>query len=125
MQVQELEQMTQQTMWDGVRFNGSDYVADRDDDRLTGQLKRIWRCMRDGTPRSLHEIATITGDPEASISAQLRHLRKPRFGGHTVTKTYEGNGLYHYVLVVKEEVTDAERFEGIDWKRASDAGFDG
>ena len=125
MQVKELEQMTQQAMWDGVRYDGSDYVADRDDDRLTGQLKRIWRCMRDGTPRSLHEIATITGDPEASISAQLRHLRKERFGGHEVTKEYQGGGLYLYVLTVKEEVTDAERFEGIDWKRAADAGFDG
>ena len=108
MQVKELEQMTQQAMWDGVRFNGSDYVADRDDDRLTGQLKRIWRCMRDGTPRSLHEIATITGDPEASISAQLRHLRKPRFGGHAVTKEYQGGGLYLYVLTVNDETHAAQ-----------------
>ena len=94
--------MTQQAMWDGVRFNGSDYVADRDDDRLTGQLKRIWRCMRDGTPRSLHEIATITGDPEASISAQLRHLRKPRLGGHTVEKRYIDRGVFVYKVIPLE-----------------------
>ena len=90
--------MTQQAM-----FNGSDYVPDRDDERLSSQLKRVYECMRDGEPRSLHEIATITGDPEASISAQLRHLRKPRFGGHAVTKSYEGNGLYLYVLTVRKE----------------------
>ena len=85
-----------------MRFDGSDYVPGRDDDRLTGQLKRIWACMKGGEPRSLNEIARITGDPEASISAQLRHLRKARFGGHKIEKTYEGDGLYLYKLIVRK-----------------------
>ncbi len=35
---------------------------------------------------TLHEIAEMTRYGEASISAQLRHLRKPTFGGYRVDK---------------------------------------
>lgn len=35
---------------------------------------------------TLREIAALTHYGEASISAQLRHLRKTRFGGHRVEK---------------------------------------
>lgn len=84
-----------------IRFNGADYQPERDNDRLHGQLLRIFDCMKSGAWRTLPEIARLTGDPEASISAQLRHLRKPRFGGHTVNREYIGNGLYRYQLVVR------------------------
>ncbi len=80
------------------RFDGADYVPARDDARLTGQLLRIWNVMKDGHHWKLSEIATLTGDPEASISAQLRHLRKPRFGAHTIRLRFLGNGLYEYWL---------------------------
>jgi hypothetical protein len=82
-----------------AHFNGSDYVPDRDDGRLSGQLLRIWELMKDSQWRTLSEISEITGDPPASISAQLRHLRKERFGSHTIEKTYLGNGLYNYRLL--------------------------
>jgi hypothetical protein len=82
-----------------VRFNGSDYDPQRDDDRLSGQLLRIWDFMKDSKWRTLNEISQATGDPQASISAQLRHLRKPRFGAHTVEKEYLGNGLYQYKVI--------------------------
>ncbi|HET9401946.1 MAG TPA: hypothetical protein VFO34_13445 [Candidatus Acidoferrales bacterium] len=35
---------------------------------------------------TLREIAELTAYAEASVSAQLRRLRKPRFGGFTVEK---------------------------------------
>jgi hypothetical protein len=35
---------------------------------------------------TLGELARMTHYPEASISAQLRHLRKPEFGGYVVEK---------------------------------------
>jgi hypothetical protein len=35
---------------------------------------------------TLHELATLTRYAEASISAQLRHLRKPRFGSFRLEK---------------------------------------
>ena len=35
---------------------------------------------------TLHELSRLTGYGEASVSAQLRHLRKPRYGGFLVNK---------------------------------------
>ena len=79
-----------------MRFDGDDYVPPRDDPRLTSQHQRLRALMRDGEWRSLGEISQQTGDPEASMSAQLRHLRKKRFGGHEVERRHEGGGLYKY-----------------------------
>jgi hypothetical protein len=84
-------------------FNGSDYDHERDAPRLMGQMLRIFNLMSDGNWRTLREIANATGDPESSISAQLRHLRKPRFGSHVVEKRNRGDravGLFEYRLVV-------------------------
>ena len=41
---------------------------------------------------TLRQLARLTGYGEASISAQLRHLRKPEYGGFVVEKRwcYEG-----------------------------------
>ncbi len=85
-----------------LRFNGADYVPERDNARLTGQIQRVWDCMSDQKWRTLKEIEAVTGDPQASISAQLRHLRKPRFGGHALNKEYIGAGLFRYQLVPTE-----------------------
>jgi Fic family protein len=86
-----------------LRFNGSDYVPELDNARLTGQLLRIFNCMKDKKYRTLGEIEKITGDPQSSISAQLRHLRKERFGSHVVNKRPRGNrenGLFEYQLII-------------------------
>jgi hypothetical protein len=66
------------------------------EERLGRQLADIWQLMHDGRWRTLAEIEALTGHPPASISAQLRHLRKARFGGHTVNKRHIQNGLYEY-----------------------------
>ena len=87
------------------RFNGSDYVPSLDEARLTGQILRIFDCMKDGKFRTLPEIEQITNDGQASISAQLRHLRKDRFGGHTILKQRRGEpncGLWEYKLEVNQ-----------------------
>lgn len=86
-----------------LRFNGPVYSSRFDLERLTGQLNRIFSLMRDAEWRTLNEISGVTGDPPASVSAQLRHLRKPRFGGHTVNKRHRGErceGLWEYQVVV-------------------------
>lgn len=80
------------------RFDGDDYTPSRDDERLTAQLQRIWNCVSDHGWWTLRAISRRTGDPEASISAQLRHLRKDRFGGHIVLGRHVGGGLYEYKL---------------------------
>ena len=82
------------------KFNGADYQPTRDNPRLTSQFKRIFYLMKDGVPRTLGEIAEDTGDPESSISAQLRHMRKERFGQHFVNREHLGNGLYSYALIL-------------------------
>ena len=87
-------------------FNGPCYDPKLDKDRLTHQIKRIYDCMKDGTWRTLDEIYAQTGDPPASISAQLRHLRKERFGGYEVEKRRRGietRGLWEYKLNTKED----------------------
>lgn len=90
------------------KFDGADYVPERDDGRLTGQVLRVFDVMKDGEFRSLagisREITRRFGvvDPEASISAQLRHLRKDRFGAHGVDREHRGMGLYVYRLVVNK-----------------------
>lgn len=82
-----------------MRFAGADYDHARDAARLDGQLLRIWSLMVLGEWKTLAEISSATGDPPASVSAQLRHLRKQRFGSHQVQKIHLGRGLYRYRLV--------------------------
>jgi len=84
-----------------LRFDGPAYDHERDSARLTGQILRVFDYMKSGNWRTLREIAQATGDPESSISAQLRHLRKRRFGSHTVEREHVGGGLYRYRLIVK------------------------
>ena len=83
-----------------THFDGSDYDHLRDATRLHGQMGRIWEVIKNGCWYTLADLATKTGAPEASISAQLRHLRKPRFGGHTIEKQRCPSGQYEYRLVV-------------------------
>ncbi len=83
-------------------FNGPDYEPKHDLIRLTGQIERVFDLMSDHAWRTLGEIADLTGDPESSVSAQLRHLRKKRFGAHRVDKRARGvrkHGLFEYMLV--------------------------
>ena len=80
------------------RFDGSDYEHKRDGIRLTGQLERVFNVMRFGQWVSLQELAHKAKCPEASASAQLRNLRKERFGGFEIEKKYANNGLFLYRL---------------------------
>jgi hypothetical protein len=61
-----------------------------DGERVETQLEVIAAFMLDmygqGRWVSLYEIEEATGAPSASCSAQLRHLRKTKFGGHRVEK---------------------------------------
>lgn len=81
-----------------AEFNGSGYDT-KDHARLKGQILRIQTAMMDGAWRTLGEIEAMTGDPQASISAQLRHLRKRKFGDHVVDKRRrDDGGLWEYRL---------------------------
>ena len=89
-------------------FNGPSYNEHHDKKRLTGQCLRVFNLMKDGKWRTLDEIQsesenrTKIKDSQASISAQLRHLRKDRFGSHTVDHRARGDrskGLFEYQLI--------------------------
>ena len=87
-------------------FDGPAYDPEHDRARLTGQLLRIFQALTAadffGQWLTLGELRDRTGAPEASISAQLRHLRKPRFGSHAIEKRRRGDagrGLWEYRLV--------------------------
>jgi len=84
-------------MSDPPNFSGPAYSQPLDQDRLAGQHERIRDLMSDGEWRTLQEIKSVTHDPESSVSAQLRHLRKPRFGSHDVDKRRRGgSGSWEY-----------------------------
>lgn len=85
----------------GADFDGVAYQDEFDFTRLTGQIQRVYECMRDGRWRTLSEIAAITAAPESSESAQLRNLRKPKFGRMTIEKRARGersHGRFEYRL---------------------------
>jgi DNA-binding MarR family transcriptional regulator len=84
-------------------FNGSTYQAEFDFNRLTSQIEAIFELMKDGKHRTLGEIESLTGYPQASISAQLRNLKKDRFGKHKLYKKRRGSfekGHWEYQLIL-------------------------
>ena len=86
-----------------LQFDGADYVKERDYERLVKNHFKLRELMKDCVYRTLREISSFTGIPEASVSAGLRDFRKEKFGGHELNKRYEGNGLYSYQLILKKE----------------------
>jgi len=78
------------------RFQGHDYHPSRDQQRLATQYDRVLAAMSDGQWRDLDEIRAITGDPQASISRQLRYAKE---AGHVVEREHRGNGRYVYRVV--------------------------
>jgi len=100
-------------------FSGSNYEAKFDEARLTGQIERVYNAMKDGEWRTLSEIQTRImemtrkNDGEASISAQLRNLKKKDFGKHTLEKRSRGervSGLYEYKLTVNVPIQEGLLF---------------
>jgi hypothetical protein len=74
----------------GPLFAGAEYNPARDDQRLLRQMGRVFDVMADGNWHALAEIAERTGDPPASVSAQLRHLRKPQHGSWIIERRSSG-----------------------------------
>jgi hypothetical protein len=80
---------------DGETFNRK-----RDLVRLNEQQLRIYDVMKDGRWHTLRDVSDATGDPETSVSARLRDLRKPKFGGFTVEREHVIGGLWRYRMVM-------------------------
>lgn len=82
--------------WSGRRRRGRSRRTQREVIRDVMLLAK--EC---GAWLTLREIAALTRYGEASISAQLRHLRKPPCGGYAVVKQRRGDpgdGVWEYQL---------------------------
>jgi hypothetical protein len=79
-----------------MTFDGETYEPEQDQVRLTGQMLRVYDYMKDGEWRTLRHISDACAGSEASVSARLRDLRKPRFGAYTVERRRIKGGLYQY-----------------------------
>lgn len=91
--------------------DGDTYTPELDRARLGAQAQRVLDLMLDGKWRSLREISEQTRDPEASISARLRDLRKPAHGGYIIDRRNRGNpehGQYEYRLLNRGTVPDSK-----------------
>ena len=84
---------------------GPAYSEAIDGKRIFRQHERIRDFMLNLADwRTLAELADFLKYPEASISAQLRHLRKPKFGSYVVEKRHRANaGLWEYRVLPPEE----------------------
>jgi len=80
------------SLFDGITIND-----ERDEGRLNKQLDAVRTAMlRSPEWWTLAALAGTTRYPEASVSARLRDLRKPKFGGYTVERKYVERGLWAY-----------------------------
>lgn len=81
----------QQSYFDGRTFSPVD-----DGQRLTRQLDLVKRCLMDGSWWTLTALAAVSGGSEAGVSARIRDLKKPRFGGYVIEKQRVSGGLWRY-----------------------------
>jgi hypothetical protein len=72
-------------------FDGETYDPPKDQKRLTRQLERVYEVVKGGEWHTLAGISDITGDPEGSIGARLRDLRKEKFGSYDIRRKRKGN----------------------------------
>lgn len=83
-------------------FDGHTYERDKDKSRLKQQLSTVRRFMV-AHPNwyTLAELEEELGHPQASISARLRDLRKPKFGGWDIQRRRRQGqkGTHEYYLV--------------------------
>lgn len=82
-----------------MTFNGETYCPALDEQRLTSQLERVRHFMMDGRWHTLAEIVAACGGTDASVSARLRDLRKPRWSSHQVDRRRVIAGLYEYRVI--------------------------
>ena len=80
-------------------FDGETFSPVLDGPRLTSQLESVKALMADEQWRTLAEIARAVRGTEASVSARLRDLRKPRFGRHQVLRQRVVKGLHAYKVL--------------------------
>lgn len=82
-------------------FDGETYDPALDHERLTRQLGRVWAVLNRGGWWTLEQLGAAVRAPEASVSARLRDLRKPKFGGYQIERERGESGQWRYRMVRK------------------------
>lgn len=77
-------------------FDGATIDDKRDESRLKIQLAKVRSAMWDGRWHTLDELAAAADAPQASVSARIRDLRKPKFGAYRVERRHIKGGLFEY-----------------------------
>ena len=87
-------------------FDGEDFVAARDEARLSTQHQRVRHAALnwDGGWFTMPEMAAKTGDPAGSVERQVRYLRAARFGGYDVEKRHRSGGTFEYRVMVPKDL---------------------
>ncbi len=86
-----------------IAHDGETYDPKVDAVPLNKQQQAVFALMSDGMFRTLADIAAGTGHPEASVSARLRDLRKPKWGGHEVIRRRRGDSrTWEYALIERK-----------------------
>lgn len=81
-------------------FDGRHYDPEKDRERLTCQMKGVLECLLPGKWLTVSELSNKTNYPEPSISAQLRNMRKVKFGGLDIPGRYrKGTRIFEYRLI--------------------------
>ena len=83
----------------GPLFDGATFDPAQDGERLETALDKTRRLMRTGRWWTLAELAQAVGCSEAGVSARVRDLKKPKFGGHTMETKRVSGGLFMYRMV--------------------------
>lgn len=84
--------------------DGDTFDSGEDESRLNIQMNRTWGVLSDYQWHTPAELEQRVGDSWASVSARVRDLRKPRFGGHRIEsrRVPGGKGLWEYRLAAPD-----------------------
>lgn len=72
------------------------YDPEADKDRRRKQLGRVYSVLRDGLWHGLPELTERAGGLATSVSARIRDLRKPKFGGREIQARCFGRNVWKY-----------------------------
>lgn len=76
---------------------------------LNEQHKRVQAIALKGQWNTLAQLAKLADAPESCVSAQLRHLKKPKMGSYVLEKRAVHDrtaGLYEYRIMPKGHTSD-------------------
>lgn len=100
-------------------FDGAHYNVELDHERLTKQLNNVEAFMKDYKWHSVQEVAGSLHIPENSASAQIRNLRKLKYGAFLVDAVrIQPEGLFMYRMRKPNEQRMSDGKAWAKWLRA-------